>query len=178
MNEIAYKRFAPESKEYGAFYANYLKNVEGMSISEALKADTVMFENLANLKGLDIHTSYEQGKWTIAELLLHCIDTERVFTGRLIRLLRKDKTPLPGFDQDDFVNQSNAGKYTAKDLWHQWKAGREFTKSLFLNADDSALEFIGTASGYPISARALALIIPGHNIHHYNILRERYGLAI
>jgi hypothetical protein len=178
MNGIEYKRFTPEPREYGAFYANYLKNVEGMSISEAFEADRAMFENISNLEGLDIHTSYEKGKWTIAELLLHCIDTERVFAGRLIRLLRKDATPLPGFDQDDFVRQSHARKHSVKDLLNQWKVGREFTKSLFLNADDSALEFIGTASGYPISARALALIIPGHNIHHYKILRERYGLTI
>ncbi|MGB6036985.1 MAG: DinB family protein [Cryomorphaceae bacterium] len=173
-----YKRFTPEQNEYGAFYANYLKNVEGMTISEALKADIDMFENLANLKGLDIHTAYEPGKWTIAELLLHCIDTERVFAGRITRLLRKDKTPLPGFDQDDFVMNSHAKNHTVKDLVRQWDTGRDFTLSLFLNAEDSAMEFIGSASGYPISARALALIIPGHNLHHYRILRERYGLDI
>lgn len=173
-----YKGFTPKEGEYGSFYANYLKNVEGMTISEALKQDTDMFENLANLKGLDIHTSYEQGKWTISELLLHCIDTERVFAGRLIRLLRMDDTPLPGFEQDVYVRNSDSLKHNAKDILHQWKAVREFTKSLFVNADDSAMEFIGTASGYPISARALGLIIPGHNLHHYKILKERYGLDI
>ncbi len=173
-----YKRFTPEQNEYGAFYANYLKNVEGMTISEALWADIDMFENLANLEGLDIHTSYEPGKWTIAELMLHCIDTERVFAGRILRLLRKDKTPLSSFDQDHFVLNSNAKNHTVLDLVRQWDVGRDFTKSLFLNADDSAMEFIGSASGYPISARALALIIPGHNLHHYRILRERYGLDI
>jgi len=173
-----YKRFTPEQKEYGAFYANYLKNVDGMTIAEALKADTDMFENLANLEGLDIHTTYEEGKWTIAELILHCIDTERVFAGRIIRLLRKDNTPLPGFDQDNFVSNSNAKNHTVADLVRQWYAVRDFTQSLFLNADDSAMEFIGNASGYPISARAIGLIIPGHNLHHYRILRERYGLDI
>jgi hypothetical protein len=173
-----YKRFTPDEKEFGAFYANYLKNVEGMTLSEALKADIDMFENLANLKGLDIHTSYEEGKWTIAELMLHCIDTERIFAGRIIRLLRKDNTPLPGFDQDDFVMNSHSENHTAKDLVRQWDVGRDFTLNLFMNAEDSALEFIGNASGYPISARAIGLIIPGHNLHHYRILRERYGLDI
>jgi hypothetical protein len=173
-----YKRFTPEQNEYGAFYANYLKNVAGMTISEALRADIDMFENLANLEGLDIHTSYEPGKWTIAELVLHCIDTERVFAGRILRLLRKDITPLPGFDQDDFVLNSNAKNHTVSDLVRQWDVGRYFTQELFRNADDSAMEFIGNASGYPISARAIGLIIPGHNLHHYRILRERYGLDI
>lgn len=173
-----YKKFTPEQNEYGAFYANYLKNVNGMTIAEALSADTDMFKNLANLKELDIHTSYQSGKWTIAELILHCIDTERIFAGRIIRLLRKDKTSLPGFDQDDFVLNSHAKYHTAEDLLKQWVAGRNFTQSLFLNADDSAMEFIGNASGYPISARAIGLIIPGHNLHHYKILKERYGLNI
>jgi hypothetical protein len=173
-----YKRFTPDQTEYGAFYANYLKNVEGMTISEALSADIDMFENLANLNELDIHTTYEHGKWTIAELMLHCIDTERVFAGRILRLLRKDKTPLPGFDQDDFVLNSNAKNHTVKDLVRQWEVGRHFTHELLRNADDSAMEFIGNASGYPTSARALGLIIPGHNLHHYKILRERYKLDI
>ena len=173
-----YKRFTPEQNEYGAFYANYLKNVEGMTISEALTADIDMFENLANLKGLDIHTPYRAGKWTIAELMLHCIDTERVFAGRILRLLRKDNTPLPGFDQDDYVLNSNAKNHTVKDLVRQWDVGRDFTLELFRNATESAMEFIGNASGYPISARAIGLIIPGHNLHHYRILKERYRLRI
>jgi len=149
-----------------------------MTISHALKADIDMFENLANLNGLDIHTTYEQGKWTIAELMLHCIDTERVFAGRILRLLRKDSTPLPGFDQDDFVLTSGAKNHTAKNLVRQWDVGRDFTLELFRNAEDSAMEFIGNASGYPISARTIGLIIPGHNLHHYKILKDRYGLDI
>lgn len=173
-----YKKFAPNENEYGAFYAKYLQNVAGMSLHEALKSDSAMFKKLARLDGLDIHTTYAEGKWTIAELLLHCIDTERVFAGRITRLLRKDKTPLPGFDQDDFVLHSHAQNHTIADLLKQWEVGRDFTQCLFLNAEESAMEFIGHASGYPISARAIGLIIPGHNLHHFKILRERYGLDI
>jgi hypothetical protein len=173
-----YRRFTPQTGEFGSFYSNYLKNVKNLSIGEALAEDEKMWNNLMSIKGLDIQKTYQQGKWTIAELLLHCVDTERVFAGRLIRLLRKDPTPMPGFDQDVYVSHSFPEKATMKSIYDQWLAARAFTVSMLKSAEESSMEFIGEASGYPISARALALIIPGHNLHHYKILKERYGLVI
>jgi len=172
-----YQKFTPERNEYGAFYAGYLKNVERYSISEAFEKDAqawgAFFSTLTDSK---VHFAYAEGKWTIAQLVLHCIDTERIFAVRALRLLRGEKQSLTGFDQDQYVEASPATKQTLKDLKFQWEAAREFTKSIYLHAEDEQMEFIGAASGFPISARAIGLIIPGHNLHHLKVLREKYRI--
>jgi hypothetical protein len=172
-----YKKFTPNQNEYGAYYANYLKRVEGLSISEALAVDGENWEKLFwRLDESKVNFAYAEGKWTMSQLILHCIDTERIFAIRALRLLRREKKALTGYDQDDYVEASPASKQSAQDLKSQWEAARSFTKSIYLHADDEHMEFIGNASGYPISARAIGLIIPGHNLHHLKVMREKYGV--
>ena len=172
-----YKKFTPNQNEYGAYYANYLKRVEGLSISEALAVDGENWEKLFwRLDESKVNFAYAEGKWTMSQLILHCIDTERIFAIRALRLLRREKKALTGYDQDDYVEASPASKQSAQDLKSQWEAARSCTKSIYLHADDEHMEFIVNASGYPISARAIGLIIPGHNLHHLKVMRAKYGV--
>ena len=174
-----YKRFIPEQNEYGAFYMNYLNNVNGLSISEAFAKDEHEWSNFFNhLDDSKVHFSYAEGKWTIAELILHQIDTEAIFAGRALKLIRREVQPLPGFDQDDYVKNSRASKETKESLKSQWEITRHYMRSVLSNARDEDLEYIGTANGSPISARVIGLIIPGHNLHHFRIIKERYEIGI
>jgi uncharacterized damage-inducible protein DinB len=118
--------------------------------------------------------AYAEGKWTLAEVLLHIIDAERVFQYRALRFARNDKTPLPGFDQDVYVPHSNASKRTIEDIKEEYMAVRQSTILLFNSFDDEALQRLGVSSGSPLSVRATGFIISGHQAHHLKIIRERY----
>ena len=118
--------------------------------------------------------AYGPGKWTLKEVLQHIIDTERVFAYRLLRISRGDKTPLPGFDENEYVNMSNARDRDPDALIDEYINVRRSTISLIDSLPNDVLLKMGTASDHPISVRALVYIIAGHEQHHLSIIRERY----
>ncbi|MCB0380731.1 MAG: DinB family protein, partial [Flavobacteriales bacterium] len=104
---------------------------------------------------------------TIKELLVHIIDTERIFCERALRFARQDKTELPGFDHDLYVLNSGANQRTLKDILKEYKAVRKSTLTLFSNFNEKMLNQSGTANGNKLT-------ISGHELHHLNILKEKY----
>jgi hypothetical protein len=102
------------------------------------------------------------------------MDAERIFTYRALRIARKDKTPLPGFEQDDYVLPSQANKRSIEDLIIEYKAIKAATVSLFDSFSDEMLMELGIASNNPVSVRAIGFIIMGHEIHHCEVIKERY----
>ncbi|MEZ4811018.1 MAG: DinB family protein [Allomuricauda sp.] len=164
------------TSEYNPFYHNYVLSLgEDVTLKGELESGRddflVMLENVPDTR---LGFAYADGKWTLAELLLHIIDAERVFQYRALRFARNDKTPLPGFDQDEHVPQSNASSRTKQDLMEEYKAVRESTILLFKSFDDEVLKRVGVASGSKMSVRAMGFIICGHQAHHQRIIRERY----
>jgi len=163
------------SSEYNPFYQTYVMALGNVDLLEELKAGKSnflsLFEKISEEK-LDF--AYEEGKWTLAEAIVHTIDTERIFQYRALCIARNDKTPFPGFDQDAYVPYSNASNRTRKDLIEEYKAVRDSTISLFNSFDDESIKRIGTASGSKMSVRALGFIISGHQAHHIRIIEERY----
>ncbi|HLP15874.1 MAG TPA: DinB family protein [Bacteroidota bacterium] len=117
---------------------------------------------------------YAPGKWTIKEILLHIIDTERVLAYRALWLARKDGTPLPGFEQDDWVANSNANTRSIDDLLEELTAVRRASITLLKSFDAEVLTRKGTANGKPMTVRAVSFILAGHLLHHMNIITERY----
>lgn len=163
------------SSEYNRFYQTYVMALGNVDLLEELKAGKSnflsLFEKISEEK-LDF--AYEEGKWTLAEAIVHTIDTERIFQYRALCIARNDKTPFPGFDQDAYVPYSNASNRTKKDLIEEYKAVRDSTISLFNSFDEESIKRIGTASGSKMSVRALGFIISGHQAHHIRIIEERY----
>ncbi|MDQ2769725.1 MAG: alpha/beta hydrolase-fold protein, partial [Bacteroidota bacterium] len=117
---------------------------------------------------------YAEGKWTLKEMLLHQIDSERVFAYRALRFARADGQDLRGFEQDDYVAHSQANGRTVASLLAEYDSVRAATVSLFETFGEAELSRRGSANGGPASVRALLYIIPGHERHHLNIIRERY----
>ena len=117
---------------------------------------------------------YDVGKWTPKEVLVHLMDTERIFSYRALRFARKDKVNLLGFDQNDFIPPSKADSRSMNSLIEEYKAVRDATIALFKNLDNTMLKEIGTGSGSPMSVRALGFITVGHEKHHVSIIKERY----
>ena len=121
-----------------------------------------------------LERSYGPDKWTIAEVLVHLIDTERIFQYRALRFARNDKTALAGFDQDAFVPESDAAAKSKNELWSEFKAVRIASLALFASFNEEKLLRIGTASNAPMSVRALGLMISAHQVHHERLLAEHY----
>ena len=117
---------------------------------------------------------YAPDKWSIKEVLGHLIDCERVFTYRALRFARHDETPLASIEQDDYVRNSGCAERRLADLIEEFVSVRRATIWLFRSLSPDAWARRGTASGNPVSVRALAYIAAGHELHHRRILQERY----
>jgi len=117
---------------------------------------------------------YAENKWTIKEILVHIIDDERIYAYRALRIARNDKTPLPGFNQEDYIPFTNANNRSLASILHEYKSVRKATVTLFSSFTAIDLQRIGRANDHPVSVRALAYHIAGHELHHLNIIREKY----
>jgi hypothetical protein len=118
--------------------------------------------------------AYAEGKWTVKEVIGHLCDAERIFSYRLLRIARGDTTPLAGFDENAFVPAGEFGGRTLESLLEEFAAVRAATIALVAGLPDDAWARSGTASDAGVSARAIAYIICGHELHHREILTSRY----
>ncbi|WP_334058455.1 DinB family protein [Polaribacter sp. P097] len=162
--------------EYAPYFEQYLQLVnQEKSIVENLVASQNDFEQtLSNIDASKHNFAYDKGKWTLKELIQHTIDTERVFIYRALCFARNDKTDLPGFDQDIFTQNDNANQREFDELLNEMKVVRESSIALFQSFSDEAFQRIGVASNNTMSVRALGYLFSGHQIHHLNIVKERY----
>lgn len=165
-----------KSHNFAEYFKHYTSLVDtSIEIDEILnqvhKETTELFDLVTEDQG---DYTYEPGKWSIKELLLHLIDTERIFCNRALRFARKDQTDLPGFDHDTFVTHSNANDRNLADILGEFNLVRAATIALFQSFSKDMLEQKGTANGNPLTVMAIGYIIAGHERHHVNILKERY----
>jgi len=117
---------------------------------------------------------YAEGKWTIKEVLVHIIDDERIYAYRALRFARNDPTELPGFEQEDYARHSGANERSIKDILKEYAAVRNATIAFFNGLEEKAFTRAGVANKNFVSVRALAYHIAGHELHHINIVKERY----
>ncbi len=165
----------PGLNEYDTYYERYVSLVEETDIIAALENQVAEIEELfAGITEEKSLYAYAEGKWTIKELLGHLTDGERIFAYRTLRISRADETPIEGFEQDGYIENSNFNRMKLTDLTGELLLSRKANLLLFKNLNDEAWMRTGTASGVPVSVRALAFIMVGHIRHHLNILRERY----
>ena len=166
----------PAESEFAPYYARYIEQVPDGDVVSSLEAG--IGEMLSALRAVpESRASYRYApdKWTLAEMLVHVADTERVMAYRLLRIARADETPLPGFEQNDWVPTSGAARRTLASITTELEAVRAATLALLRGLPPEAWERRGTASGFVFSARALAWVIAGHERHHLKLLRERYA---
>ena len=165
----------PETNEFAPYYNNYISLIDGDGVMSVLNSQTneirSMLTNVPEEKGA---FAYEAGKWTIKELLSHLIDGERIFAYRVFRISRGDKTPLEGFEQDDYIENSNANNRSFADLLDEFDLQRQSNLLMVNNISDEGSKRMGTASDNPVSVRALTYVMAGHVSHHIKILNERY----
>ena len=110
------------------------------------------------------------------EVLGHVIDTEKIMAYRALAIARGEKQSLPGFEQDEYVAESNFNNRSLDDLINEFLTARESNLILFKSFDEEILNRRGIASESEITVLALIYIIAGHEKHHMKVLREKYGL--
>jgi uncharacterized damage-inducible protein DinB len=161
--------------DYHSYYKPYIETLGDEELLSLLRKQWENFPRFIQaIPDEKLKFAYEEGKWTVLEVLVHLLDAERVFQYRAMRFARMDQTPLPGFDQDAYVPHSMANSRTKEDIIREYRAVRESTILLFDNLPDKVLKQAGTASNVKMSVGALGFICCGHQRHHRNILRERY----
>lgn len=165
----------PDHTEYLPYYHRYIALVAEGDIVTTLEAQNR--STLALLRSLPETKAafrYAPGKWSIKELVGHLTDAERIFADRALRFARNDETPLPGFEEDDYVRHGSFDAYPLADLAEGFECVRRSTIFLFKHLTAEAAARRGKANNAEISVRALAYVIAGHEIHHMNVLRTKY----
>ena len=167
----------PANYEYpnAPYFAEYLNFEAEENLFEVLKNQTTeichIFENLT--KG-QAEFAYAADKWSLKGLLGHMIDTERIVSYRVLAISRGEKTPLPGFDENEYQAASEYETQDAEGILLQYKATRTATLALLHSFSTKQWNQMGEANGKKTSARAWAWMIAGHEKHHLRIIKERY----
>jgi hypothetical protein len=165
----------PVTDEYAPYYGRYIDLVPVGNIIETLRqqmADTLTL--LASLTEQQALHRYSPGKWSIKEVIGHLIDSERIFAYRALRIARNDQTPLPGFEQDDYVINGGFDERQLIALTREYEHVRGASIDLFEGLNQEAWDRRGKASEVEVSVRAMAWIISGHELHHKEVIRTRY----
>lgn len=165
-----------QPKEFASYYQTYISQVsDEYTLIEELEISLHRFIKFVQDIPMDkFDYRYAEGKWTIKDILQHIIDAERIFGYRALRFARNDKTDLPGFEENDYVDEAHANDRTIIQLLTELSAVRHATLLLFKTFSDSQLLRMGTANSNAMSVRALGFIIIGHQNHHQRIFEERY----
>jgi hypothetical protein len=165
----------PATTEYASYYEKYVSKVPDGDVVETLA--TQLDETLAVLRAISEERGthrYAPDKWSIKEVVGHIIDTERIFADRALRFARNDPTPLPGYEQDPYIENASFDSCALADLVDEFEHVRRGNILMFRNLSPEAWLRQGIASENPVTVRALAYILAGHERHHMLVLRERY----
>ena len=162
-------------EEYPAYFSPYIATLDNVDLIEELEISVHRLIRFIQDIPMDKHDySYADGKWTIKDIIQHIIDAERVFAYRALRFARNDKTELPGFEENDYVDEANGNKRSIMELLTELSAVRHATILLFKSFTQEQLARIGIASENPMSVRAAGFVIIGHQNHHQKVFEERY----
>ncbi|HEX6214689.1 MAG TPA: DinB family protein [Vicinamibacterales bacterium] len=167
----------PHASEFNDYYARYISKVPATGPVSHLTDQIAQFERLRALPERDAEYRYAEGKWNVKEVIGHMADTERMFSYRLLHIARRDAAALPGMDEKVWSAVAPPAARQIRDVADEMIAVRRATLALVHSLDADALGRTGVASTFPISARALCWILPGHAQHHLDVLNDRYRIT-
>lgn len=168
----------PSETEYAPFYAGYMGLVPEEDVLPLLEEQIAEVRRVAAAIPADQEGyRYAPGKWSFRQVFGHLTDAERVFGFRAFCFSRDQQTPLPGFDENVYVDRGGFDERTLADLVDEWVSVRRSNVALLRSFGPDVWSRTGTANNHPISVRALAFIMAGHLRHHLGVLRDRYGVA-
>jgi hypothetical protein len=157
------------------YYHRYISHVINEELNTAFKDHLTDLSSLLQSIPENKWTyRYAEGKWSVKELVQHIIDAERIFAYRALCFARKDETPLPGFDENSYADNSGADKRSSSELMEELRTVQRSTAQMFASFDGEQLDHTGSANGKSVYVKAIGYILIGHSLHHKKILQERY----
>jgi uncharacterized damage-inducible protein DinB len=168
----------PGQSEYASAFERYVARAREVSdpLQELMVQRAQLLTRLSPLTDEQSAFRYAPEKWSVKEMVGHLADAERVFAYRLLRIGRGDTTPLPGFEENDYVRAARSDRRPFSDLLAEWSVVRDASSTLALSLPEADWTNAGTCNGGPMTARALLFIILGHTDHHLGVLSDRYGV--
>ncbi len=168
-------RTFPDPSEYDPHYETYVSKAKERNVLSALATEllstTTLLEKVSPSR---FDFRYAPGKWTLREVVGHVVDTERIFGFRAFCFARGEKAPLPGVDEDSYARHAASDRYSLPDLLREFADLRRSHVSFLAHLEPAAWERVGVANGRPISVRALAHVLLGHERHHIDVIRKKY----
>jgi uncharacterized damage-inducible protein DinB len=167
----------PDASEHAPYFSRYVDLVADGDILGTLAGQIEStLAKLGRLSEAESMKRYAPGKWSVREVLGHLIDTERIFAYRALTVARNDRTELPGFEQDDYIPAGQFDRRPLPNLLEEFAAVRHSNLLMFRGLDQEAWARQGLVNKNPMSVRAAAYVIAGHELHHMRVLHEKYGL--
>jgi len=166
----------PQEGEFPPYADMYIRLMpdDGLLLKHLRDNFIAMKQLILSLPEEKLNYRYAQNKWTIKEILVHIIDDERIYAYRALCFARNDKTELPGFEQDNYALHSRANERSLENILEEYEAVRNATIALFNGLPEDSLLRMGTANNNKATVRAMAYHIAGHELHHMNIIKEKY----
>jgi uncharacterized damage-inducible protein DinB len=165
----------PAISEYPTFFARYVERVPSDDLLHELEHNfKLTAATLDSLTEEQAGFRYAPGKWSLKEVVGHMVDTERIMSYRALCIARGDVTPLPGFDENAYVSQADFSERTLQSLLQDFIIVRQATINLLGQFPAEAWSRVGVVNNNEITVRALGFIIAGHELHHRNVINERY----
>ena len=164
-----------DTEIYQNYFDRYTSLVKETNVADALNNQDALLEDFfSKISEEKSNYAYAEGKWTLKEMLQHMIDTERIFTYRALAVARGEKINLPGFDENEYADNADAGRRSWASLTEEMRIVRKSTKILYASFSDAMLELEGKANNNPCKVKTIGFIIPGHVTHHLRVADERY----
>jgi len=162
--------------EYFKNYLSQLADAPLLELWENCLTDALAFWR--SISEAESNYTYAEGKWTIKEVLLHIIDTDRIFSYRALAIARGEKQALAGYDQDRYAANSDANGRAFEDILEEYESVKVSAFSLIKGFNERQLQACGLMAGAETSALALAYVMAGHDLHHIEVCKSRYLSAI
>lgn len=165
----------PEPTEYVPLAEKYIQLVPEGKLHEILQRQQEQTVSLLqDISEEQAGYRYAEGKWSLRTVLGHIADVERLWNYRIFRIARGDARELAGYDRDIFAHNAPFESLPIAEVLRDYSAVRQSTISLITHLSDEAMRRLGDFNEHPLSARAAAFIIAGHEIHHIQIIKEKY----
>lgn len=168
----------PDLHPFSDYFKYYISLVEDKELIPVLQEQGRRHVQLiSSLSQEQVHSSYAPGKWSVGELIMHIIDTERIMCFRALSFARGHQDALPGFDHEGFVAALDLRDYTIEQLANEYAAQREATMVMFEGFSSEAMDRSGVfSSDLSLSVHGLGYLIAGHELHHLGVLKDKYGV--
>jgi hypothetical protein len=165
----------PTPEEYPEYYNQYLNLVKDGDIIQILEEQSLYVQNfIISIPEEKGDSTYGFGKWTIKEVFGHLLDSERILAYRALRIARRDKQPLPGYDQDDYIKNAKYYRKSLKEIADEMLLLRAADLKLFQSFDSEDMIQRGVANDMEFTVRALLYILAGHELYHINFIKDNY----